>query len=73
MFLRSELTVSAIPEPIQSSAGSRVMFANVMTATERSIALDADEPAATRLVVPRGTVSSSPATWRRSWCMSRAD
>ena len=31
------------------------------------------QPAATRLVVPRGTVSSSPATWRRSCCMSRAD
>ena len=34
MFFRSELTVSAMPVPIQSSAGSRVMLANVMTATE---------------------------------------
>ena len=36
MFFRSELTVSAMPVPIQSSTGSRVMFANVITATEWS-------------------------------------
>ena len=38
MFFRSELTVSAMPVPIQSSTASRVMFANVMTATEWSTA-----------------------------------
>ena len=36
MFFRSEVTVSAMPVPIQSSTASRVMFANVMTATEWS-------------------------------------
>ena len=35
-FFRSELTVSAMPVPIQSSAGSRVMLAKVITATELS-------------------------------------
>ena len=35
-FFKSELTVSAMPVPIQSSVGSRVMFANVITATELS-------------------------------------
>ena len=34
MVLRSAVTVSAIPEPIQSSVGSRVMLANGITATE---------------------------------------
>ena len=37
MFFRSELTVSAMPVPIQSSVASRVMFAKVITATDRSI------------------------------------
>ena len=46
MFFRSELTVSAMPVPIQSSAGSRVMLANVITATERSIAWPPAAPAA---------------------------
>ena len=39
MFFRSAVTVSAMPEPIQSSAGSRVMFENVMTATALSSAV----------------------------------
>ena len=58
MFLRSELTVSAMPVPIQSSAGSRVMFANVITATEFSTPLAPGvRLAAIRLVVPRGAPS----------------
>ena len=35
-FFRSAVTVSAMPEPIHSSTGSRVMLANVMTAMEFS-------------------------------------
>ena len=35
-FFRSLLTVSAMPDPIHSSAGSRVMLANVITAIEFS-------------------------------------
>ena len=35
-FFKSAVTVSAIPEPIHSSAGSRVMFTKVVTATARS-------------------------------------
>ncbi len=58
MFLRSELTVSAMPVPIQSSAGSRVMLANVITATERSIA-GGGAPPVMRLVLGRGAASSS--------------
>ena len=57
MFFRSELTVSAMPVPIQSSAGSRVMLANVITATELSTRCRAATPIATRLVVPRGVLS----------------
>jgi hypothetical protein len=57
MFFRSELTVSAIPVPIQSSAGSRVMFANVITATEFST-WPAAPVAATR-PVERGAAASS--------------
>ncbi len=40
MFFRSELTVSAMPVPIQSSAGSRVMLAKVITATQQPICVD---------------------------------
>ena len=65
MFLRSELTVSAMPVPIQSSAGSRVMLANVITATDRSIAW-LPAPALTRLVLDRCESSSSSATCCRS-------
>src|SRR5262245_19204044 len=58
MFFKSELTVSAMPLPIQSSAGSRVMLTNVITATERSMPGCVEcRPAATRLVVPRGALA----------------
>ena len=74
MFFRSELTVSAIPVPIQSSVASRVMFAKVITATERSID-DAGWPetaAAARLALTRLDSSSELERSRRSWRMSRA-
>ena len=74
MFLRSEVTVSAMPTPIQSSAASRVMFTNVMTATERSIAdaVWAAIAVAAPLALTVNTRSSSPAILRRSASMSRA-
>ena len=61
MFFRSELTVSAMPVPIQSSAASRVMLAKVITATERSIAEACWLAIATaaRLVLTRNDSSSA--------------
>ena len=56
-----------------SAAGSRVMFANVITATELSTeGAGASCPVAIRLV-RRGALSSARATSRRSFWSSRAD
>ena len=70
MFFKSELTVSAMPVPIQSSVASRVMLTNVMTATELSIRCCG---AAAMRDVRRGTESSDAATTLRSACISFAD
>ena len=75
-FFRSALTVSAMPDPIHSSAGSRVMFANVTTAIEFSGAAAGGcrwLPEPLRIVEPcRSTSSRSACTRCRSAKRSRA-
>ena len=56
-----ELTVSAMPEPIHSSAGSRVMFVKVMTAIERGCASAAGREPDRRVPLVRWRASSSSA------------
>jgi hypothetical protein len=74
-FFRSALTVSAMPDPIHSSAGSRVMLVNVTTAIELSGAWAAACPwfAELRSWPPWRSISSSSVLTRcRSMNMSRA-
>ena len=75
-FFKSALTVSAMPDPIHSSAGSRVMFVNVTTAIEFSGAEAGGcrwLPEPLRIVVPcRSTSSRSDFTRCKSPKRSRA-